>query len=255
MPRTDIGGVYRLNSDDSWTPLLDFADDAHSDYWGSGEQSPSWVPMELIIAYQDALATDPVDSNNLYIAAGLYTNSWDPNNGTILISRDRGDSFTQSVLPFKVGGNMPGRGLGERLAVDPNNVSTELKYRCHMPELVLGKNKVVYFGARSGHGLWKSTDMGVTWSNVTNFPSVGTYAQDPTDSSGIGSDIFGIAWITFDSNSSFPDGSGSSRIFVGVANMGSDNIFVSENGGQSWAPLAGQNNTFIPHHGMSYSSI
>jgi hypothetical protein len=24
--RTDIGGLYRLNSDDSWTPLLDFAD-------------------------------------------------------------------------------------------------------------------------------------------------------------------------------------------------------------------------------------
>lgn len=24
--RTDIGGLYRLNADDSWTPLLDFAD-------------------------------------------------------------------------------------------------------------------------------------------------------------------------------------------------------------------------------------
>jgi xyloglucan-specific exo-beta-1,4-glucanase len=24
--RTDIGGLYRLNSDDSWTPLTDFAD-------------------------------------------------------------------------------------------------------------------------------------------------------------------------------------------------------------------------------------
>ena len=64
-----------------------------------------------------------VDQNNLYTATGLNTNSWDPNNGTILISRDRGDSFTPSVLPFKVGGNMPGRGLGERLAIDPNNVS------------------------------------------------------------------------------------------------------------------------------------
>ena len=25
--RTDIGGAYRLNSDDSWTPLTDFAND------------------------------------------------------------------------------------------------------------------------------------------------------------------------------------------------------------------------------------
>lgn len=59
----------------------------------------------------------------------MYTNSWDPNNGTILISNDRGDSFTKNVtLPFKFGGNMPGRGLGERLAVDPNNVSYTPKY-------------------------------------------------------------------------------------------------------------------------------
>lgn len=32
---------------------------------------------------------------------------------------------------------MPGRGLGERLAIDPN-----------LPN-------VLYFGARSGHGLWR----------------------------------------------------------------------------------------------------
>ena len=38
---------------------------------------------------------------------------------------------------LQVGGNMPGRGLGERLAVDPK-----------MPN-------ILYFGARSGNGLWK----------------------------------------------------------------------------------------------------
>lgn len=43
----------------------------------------------------------------------MYTNSWDPNNGQILISKDQGKTFTPSVLPFKVGGNMPGRGMGE----------------------------------------------------------------------------------------------------------------------------------------------
>ena len=37
VSRTDIGGVYRLNSDDSWPPLLDFANDTHSDYWGTGK--------------------------------------------------------------------------------------------------------------------------------------------------------------------------------------------------------------------------
>lgn len=48
--RTDIGGAYKLNADDTWTPLLDFADDARWNYWGV-----------------DALATDPVDPNRLYL--------------------------------------------------------------------------------------------------------------------------------------------------------------------------------------------
>ena len=52
--RTDIGGVYRLNADDSWTPLVDFADNDHWDYWGS-----------------DAIATDPVDPNRLYIVRSI----------------------------------------------------------------------------------------------------------------------------------------------------------------------------------------
>ena len=43
----------------------------------------------------------------------MYTNSWDPNNGQILISTDQGSTFKPSALPFKVGGNMPGRGMGE----------------------------------------------------------------------------------------------------------------------------------------------
>ena len=55
---------------------------------------------------------------------------------------------------------MPGRGMGERLAVDPKLSS------------------VLYFGARSGKGLWKSTDSGVTWKNVTSFPNVGKSASD-----------------------------------------------------------------------------
>src|SRR4051794_32205388 len=75
-----------------------------------------------LILLQDALATDAVQPDNLYIAAGMYTNSWDYHNGSILKSRDKGMSFTAAPLPFKIGGNMPGRGMGERLAIDPNNV-------------------------------------------------------------------------------------------------------------------------------------
>ena len=99
--RTDIGGAYRLNAaDGTWSPLLDFADDARWNYWGV-----------------DALATDPVDPNRLYLATGMYTNSWDSNNGQILSSVDYGATWTVSYLPFKIGGNMPGRGMGEVSAV------------------------------------------------------------------------------------------------------------------------------------------
>ncbi|KIK71214.1 glycoside hydrolase family 74 protein [Collybiopsis luxurians FD-317 M1] len=212
--RTDIGGAYRLNSDDSWTPLLDFANNTHWNYWGV-----------------DALATDPVNTNNLYLATGMYTNSFDPNNGQILISNDQGNTFTVSPLPFKVGGNMPGRGMGERLAVDPN------------------LNSIIFFGARSGHGLWKSTNSAKTWTQVTNFPSVGTYIPDPTDPTGYNSDIIGIAWVTFDATSG-TSGKATPRIFVGVANMGSNNVFVTEDGGNTWAAVPGQNNTFLPHKGV-----
>ena len=52
--RTDIGGAYKLNSDDTWTPLLDFADDVRWNYWGV-----------------DAIATDPVDPTRLYLVSIL----------------------------------------------------------------------------------------------------------------------------------------------------------------------------------------
>jgi xyloglucan-specific exo-beta-1,4-glucanase len=51
----------------------------------------------------------------------MYTNSWDPNNGNILVSTDQGKTFTPSALPFKVGGNMPGRGLGEASEIIVND--------------------------------------------------------------------------------------------------------------------------------------
>ncbi|KAF9457081.1 Oligoxyloglucan reducing end-specific cellobiohydrolase [Collybia nuda] len=212
--RTDIGGAYKLNADDSWAPLLDFADDARWNYWGV-----------------DALATDPVQPARLYLATGMYTNSWDPSNGQILISTDYGKTFTASKLPFKVGGNMPGRGMGERLAVDPNS------------------NSILFFGARSGNGLWKSTNSGVTWTKVTSFPSTGTYIPDASDSSGYNSDKVGIAWVTFDKTSG-TSGTATPRIFVGVANKGASNVYVTTNGGTTWTAVTGQPTTYLPHKGV-----
>uniref|UniRef100_UPI00403F0235 X2-like carbohydrate binding domain-containing protein n=1 Tax=Paenibacillus sp. FSL R5-0517 TaxID=2921647 RepID=UPI00403F0235 len=210
--RTDIGGAYRWNADDeSWIPLTDFV--------GWDDWNKNGV---------DALATDPVDPDRVYMAVGTYTNSWDQNNGSILRSTDRGGTWQTTTLPFKVGGNMPGRSMGERLSVDPND------------------NRILYFGARSGHGLWKSTDYGVTWNEVTSFPNPGNYVQDPSNE--YTSDIVGLAWITFDKTTGSA-GQATQTIYVGVADK-AQSVYRSTNGGLTWSAVAGQPTGYIPHHGV-----
>jgi xyloglucan-specific exo-beta-1,4-glucanase len=58
------------------------------------------------------------------LAVGAYTISWDPNPGSILRSTDQGTTWEATVLPFKVGGNMPGRGIGEVRTLSPNSTIT-----------------------------------------------------------------------------------------------------------------------------------
>ncbi|KAJ8084220.1 hypothetical protein PM082_002987 [Marasmius tenuissimus] len=61
--------------------------------------------------------------------------------------------------------------------------------------------------------------------------------------------ITGIAWVTFDSTSG-SSGKATPRIFVGVANKGSNSVFVTNDGGSTWSAVAGQNTTFLPHKGV-----
>ncbi|WNG16246.1 xyloglucanase [Cystobacter fuscus] len=208
--RTDIGGAYRWNAaTSSWIPLSD---------------TTGWVDWNKNGV--DALATDPVEPNRVYMATGTYTNDWDTN-GQIMRSTDKGDTWQVTPLPFKVGGNMPGRSMGERLVIDPN------------------KNNILFFGARSGNGLWKSTDYGATWTKVTQFPNPGTYVQDPTNS--YGSDIVGLAWITFDPSTGTAGGA-TQTVYVGVADK-ENNIFRSTDGGATWEAIPGQPVGYLPHHG------
>ncbi|MEU0196131.1 cellulose binding domain-containing protein [Streptomyces afghaniensis] len=212
--RTDIGGAYRWQqASKTWTPLLD---SVGWDDWGhTGVVS---------------IASDSVDPDKVYAAVGTYTNGWDPKNGAVMRSANRGASWQKANLPFKLGGNMPGRGMGERLAVDPN------------------RNSVLYLGAPSGKGLWRSTDSGVTWSQVSNFPNVGNYAQDPSDTSGYASDNQGIVWVTCD-ESTGTSGNATKTIYVGVADK--DNaVYRSTDAGATWQRLAGQPTGYLAHKGV-----
>jgi photosystem II stability/assembly factor-like uncharacterized protein len=212
--RTDIGGAYRLDPATSrWIPLTDWVS---WDEWG--------------LTGVASLATDPVDPNRVYLAAGTYTNAWDPNNGAILRSTDQGATWSRTVLPFKLGGNMPGRGMGERLAIDPN------------------KNSNLYLAAPSGNGLWRSTDYGVNWSKVVSFPNPGNYVQDPNDPFGYLNDNQGVVWVTFDKRTGSP-GSATQTLYVGVADL-QNTLYKSTDGGASWTRVAGQPTGFIAHKGV-----
>ncbi len=90
--RTDIGGAYRWNpTAKHWIPIQDFLS-----------------PDDWNLYGVESLATDPVDPNRVYIAAGTYTNDW-ATNGEILRSTDMGNTWQRTKLPFKLGGNMNGR--------------------------------------------------------------------------------------------------------------------------------------------------
>jgi xyloglucan-specific exo-beta-1,4-glucanase len=220
--RTDMGGAYRYNpATERWVPLTDMIgfDD--------------WNNLGC-----DSLATDPVDTNRVYIAAGTYTNNWTNANGCILRSTDKGNTWEKTELPFKLGANMMGRSMGERLAIDPNS------------------NNVLYMGTRSGNGLWKSTDYGVTWSKVSTFTEVGNFIPTDDDPSSYDNTLTGVVWVTFDPASS-ESGSPCQTIYVGVANKAksgeaaANTVFCSKDGGSTWNAVEGQPKAgYFPHHGV-----
>ncbi|MEU5432846.1 RICIN domain-containing protein [Streptomyces sp. NPDC020719] len=193
--RTDMGGAYRWDAAaEQWIPLTDWL----------GEKD--WNLLGI-----DALATDPVDPDRLYLATGTYTNNW-AGNGAILRSTDRGRTFQRTDLPFKLGGNEDGRGAGERLVIDPSDHRN----------LLLGTRK---------NGLWRSTDSGVTWRQVSSFPV--------KDGAGSGA---GISFVTYGP-------AGSHTVYVGVADK-STSLYRSTDGGSTWHAVSGQPTGRLPQHGV-----
>ncbi|MFC3653271.1 hypothetical protein ACFONN_17045 [Dyella humi] len=209
--RTDVGGAYRYNSQTAkWVALNDW----------TPPQDSGWMGIESI-------AVDPNNPNMLYLVAGLYTQSWAPN-GAVLVSSDQGAHFTSHPLSFRVGGNVDGRNVGERLQVDPN------------------KGSVLFYGTfnaanqASTNGLWTSTDSGSTWSHVSGFNAL--------SSDGTGA---GVAFVAFYKPSSGA-GSPTKTIFAGVStSTAASSLYKSTDGGTTWAPVAGGPAAgMLPQRGM-----
>lgn len=190
--RTDMGGVYR---------------------WDAGRKT--WIPLEDGIAQSsyfgiESIAADPVDPNVVYVAAGMYARG----PAAILRSGDKGNTWQVLPTRFRMGGNAPGRGVGERLAIDPSARS------------------ILYFGSRYD-GLQRSMDRGETWSQVASFPLRGTgWRAAPRDEAGIG-------FVVIDPTSGV-QGRPSKRIFVGVTDAGAQHLYRSDDAGVSWKAVPGQ---------------
>ena len=180
--RTDMGGAYRWEDRTRvWMPLMD------------GFAQGSFFGVESV-------APDPVNANRVYAAVGMSAR--DP--AAILRSDDRGAHWTIVPVPFRMGGNEPGRGLGERLAVDPRH-----------PRRLL-------FGSRHD-GLWRSEDAGAHWRRDTAFPYAGAGPAAPRATHP------GIAFVLFDPRSP--------RIFAGIADAGEAGLLQSDDDGAHWTRL------------------
>jgi len=132
--RTDIGGAYRWDkAAKHWVPLNDWAGGKDGNLLGC-----------------ESIGIDPADADRFYLALGTYTNNGSTN-GAIVRTADGGRTWKRTDMPFKMGANEDGRSVGERLTVDPNCGS------------------ILFMGSRND-GLWKSTDTGATWAQVTTFP-------------------------------------------------------------------------------------
>lgn len=213
--RTDIGGAYRWNQGaSSWTPITDGL--------GFGAAEARYHGVESI-------AVDPNNDQLVYMAASMYTTE---GNGRLYLSSNRGDQWTYVGLPFPLGGNNPGRAIGERLMVDPNKPST------------------LFYATRTA-GLWKSIDSGLTWAQVTSLSSA-KLTQEQVNALGMNS-AMGVETVVYDTGTK---GSGSATQtiyapiapdYVQTAGLAS-NLYKSSNGGTSWTPVTTPISGYhIPH--------
>ncbi len=211
--RTDIGGAYRWNPNSSkWIAITDAFSTLEGRFHGT-----------------ESMAIDPNDANIVYMSTGMYLAG---GNGRLYISSDRGDNWSYAELPFPVGSNNQGRGIGERMMVDPNLPST------------------LFYGSRTA-GLWKSTNSGRDWSQISTLSSA-VMTSEQINNLWFAS-AMGMGTVVFDTSSK-DSGHATQSIYVSVspdyaevANL-AFSLYRTSDGGENWVgvetPVAGYH---IPH--------
>jgi len=165
------------------------------------DQILNWIsPENANLIGVDGMALDPNNPERVYLALGQRIDE----EGGIFRSEDRGETWTKLFDVAFEGNGRIARWIGECIAVDPLN------------------GNIIYAGTRK-RGLWRSDDDGKTWSRVEDVPE-GYTGVRPS----------GVRSIVFDSAET--KNGRSSVIYVGVPYSG---IYVSHNGGESFAQIPG----------------
>jgi len=160
-----------------------------------------------------ALAIDPANTNNLYVAAGGSPSS---TLHGIYASTDKGATWTAINTSIIVAGNEVPKAFGERLQVDPNN------------------SNILWYGS-SHDGLQKGVKAGSTWTwtqiPATSVPFGAVPVTTPATAKA------GVTFVAFDKNG------GSPIMYVGVydSTVGgtTGGVYQSTDSGATWSKVSG----------------
>lgn len=173
-----------------------------------------WIPTMNFRGAQRgcyALAVDPSDRSGNIVWAAIGSPDSPPFKGEILVSTNRGETWTspsKTRFPNLSNGD---QGFTSRLAVDPAN------------------GKVAYFAARNG--LWRTTDGGVTWQGVTNAP-----AGDQSNLAKHPGPCGDVMVIVDPTSGTLPDPVRTRRVYISPYRAP---LSRSEDGGTTWETMAG----------------
>lgn len=193
--RTDVGGVFK------W----------YGAFWGNLTDGITLTDNKEV-ANVESFA---LNYNTLQDTQVIYAVSGNGLPSYLIKSENNGVSWTTlggwPGNTVEVRGNSQWKHVGERLAIDPNDVN------------------LMYYGSRK-NGLWRSNDEGSSWARVDTFPVIG----------GTGGLLVqgGLSFVVFDPSEleEIKEQLVSKNIYVGVIDGG---VWRSSDGGQSFCYLSG----------------
>jgi hypothetical protein len=187
--------------------------------WNTTNGGTSWAPLtdtQTTLA-MGAIAIAPTNHLKIYAGTGEANNSLDSNHGEgILVSDDGGSTWTLETASGAFAGVVIGQ-----IAVDPTNANV-----AYAAVGGFGENGNYFVNT----GIWKTTDGGATWTNMTGADGLDTAS----------------AWSAVVIDPTTP-----TAIYAAIGSMdggsGHNGIYRSTNSGATWSFLAnGPNQTALP---------